>query len=591
MIRNDRKRLNELKSEIRAAHDREPLDLLVKDVQLVDVYSAEILATNIGIKNGRVVTISPTLPKLPPLAVIDGEHKYAIPGLIDAHVHIETTLLTPPALAEVIVPHGTTSMLIDPMEISNVAGLDGLLAFIEGIDRLPYRIFIEVSSRVPTAPGLETTGGALGVAETERLLDLDEAVSLGELDPAKIDTLSDEHLLKIIAAHSRGKIANGHAIGLFGSGLQAYAAAGLNDDHECVTFDELRARLAVGMGVMVREGSSERNLDALISGVVEHGTDTRNLMFCTDDKHTSDIRAEGHINYNVNRAIELGLAPMKAIRMATLNTAQHFHIEHLLGSIAPGRYADFILAPSIEHIDPQRVFVNGKLVAQGGKLAVSVPHIDYPDNLRHTVKLHHSLDDDDFAIRSKGDSIRARVIDLIPGQIVNNVMEATLTVKDGIVQPDTERDVLPMFCVERYGKNGNIGRGLIHGFGLKHGAIAGSVSHDHHNIVVVGVDKHDMLVAVEALVEVQGGFVVVDDGAVQALLPLPLCGLMSEAQTEVVDRELAEVRKAAHSLGCPLDTPFMALSFVSLPTVPALGLTDRGLIDVLNHSIVPLSIE
>jgi len=591
VIRNDRKRLNELKSEIRAAHDREPLDLLVKDVQLVDVYSAEILATNIGIKNGRVVTISPTLPKLPPLAVIDGEHKYAIPGLIDAHVHIETTLLTPPALAEVIVPHGTTSMLIDPMEISNVAGLDGLLAFIEGIDRLPYRIFIEVSSRVPTAPGLETTGGALGVAETERLLDLDEAVSLGELDPAKIDTLSDEHLLKIIAAHSRGKIANGHAIGLSGASLQAYAAAGLNDDHECVTFDELRARLAVGMGVMVREGSSERNLDALISGVVEHGTDTRNLMFCTDDKHTSDIRAEGHINYNVNRAIALGLDPMKAIRMATLNTAQHFHIEHLLGSIAPGRYADFILAPSIEHIDPQRVFVNGKLVAQGGKLAVSPPHIDYPDNLRHTVKLHHSLDDDDFAIRSDSDSIRARVIDLIPGQIVNNVMEATLTVKDGIVQPDTERDVLPMFCVERYGKNGNIGRGLIHGFGLKHGAIAGSVSHDHHNIVVVGIDKHDMLVAVKALAEAQGGFVVVDDGAVQALLPLPLCGLMSEAQTEVVDRELAEVRKAAHSLGCPLDTPFMALSFVSLPTVPALGLTDRGLIDVLNHSIVPLSIE
>ncbi len=584
-------RLDELKSEISAAYDREPLDLLVKNVQLVDVYSAEIVATNIGIKNGRVVTISPTLPKLPPLAVIDGEHKYAIPGLIDAHVHIETTLLTPPALAEVIVPCGTTTMLIDPMEISNVAGLDGLLAFIEGIDRLPYRIFIEVSSRVPTAPGLETTGGALGVTETERLLDLDAAVSLGELDPAKIDTLSDEHLLKIIAAHKRGKIANGHAIGLSGSGLHAYAAAGLNDDHECVTFDELRARLAVGMGVMVREGSSERNLDALISGVVEHGTDTRNLMFCTDDKHTSDIRAEGHINYNVNRAIELGLAPMEAIRMATLNTAQHFHIEHLLGSIAPGRYADFILASSVEHIEPQRVFVNGELVAQGGKLVGSVPHIDYPDNLRHTVKLHHKLVDDDFVIRSDSDSIRARVIDLIPGQIVNNAIEATLAVKDGIILPDIEHDVLPMFCVERYGKNGNIGRALIHGFGLKKGAIAGSVSHDHHNIVVVGVDRHDMRVAVEALAEAQGGFVVVDDGAVQAILPLPLCGLMSEEKTEVVDRELAEVRKAAQSLGCPLDTPFMALSFVSLPTVPALGLTDRGLIDVLNHSIVPLSIE
>lgn len=317
-------------------------------------------------------------------------------------------------------------MLIDPMEISNVAGLDGLLAFIEGIDRLPYRIFIEVSSRVPTAPGLETTGGALGVAETERLLDLDAAVSLGELDPAKIDTLSDEHLLKIIAAHRRGKIANGHAIGLAGRALQAYTTSGLNDDHECVTFEELQARLALGMGVMVREGSSERNVDALISGVVKHGTDTRNLMFCTDDKHTADIRAEGHINYNVNRAIELGLAPMEAIQMAPLNIAQHFHIEHLLGSISPGRYADFILAPSIEHIEPQRVFVNGELVAQEGRLVADVPHIDYPDNLGHTVKLHHDLVDDDFVIRSDGDWIHARVIDLIPGQIVNNASEATL---------------------------------------------------------------------------------------------------------------------------------------------------------------------
>jgi len=591
VAQRDVKMLSELKEEIAAAYDREPLDLLVKDVQLVDVYSSGIVATNIGVKNGRVVTISSTLPKLPPLAVIDGEHKYAVPGLIDAHVHIETTLLTPLALAEVIVPRGTTTMLIDPMEISNVAGLDGLLAFIEGIDLLPYRIFIEVSSRVPTAPGLETTGGALGVAETERLLDLDAAVSLGELDPAKIDTLSDEHLLKIIAAHRRGKIANGHAIGLSGSALQAYAAAGLNDDHECVTFEELRDRLALGMGVMVREGSSERNVDELISGVVKHGTDTRNLMFCTDDKHTSDIRAEGHINYNVNRAIELGLNPLEAIRIATLNTAQHFHIDHLLGSIAPGRYADFILAPSIEHIEPERVFVDGELVAQERRLIVDVPRIDYPDNLRHTVKLHHKLVDDDFAIRSNGDSIRARVIDLIPGQIVNNASEATLAVKDGDILPDIEHDVLPMFCVERYGKNGNIGRGLIHGFGLKRGAIAGSVSHDHHNIVVVGVDKRDMRVAAEALAEAQGGFVVVDDGAVLAILPLPLCGLMSEEEPEVVDRKLAAVRDAAHVLGCSLETPFMALSFVSLPTVPVLGLTDHGLIDVKQHRIINLFLD
>ncbi len=588
MIKSDRERLNGLKSEISAAYDREQLDLLVKDVALVNVYSGKITETNIGIKNGRVVTIWPKPPKNPPLAVIDGAHNYAIPGLIDAHCHIESTLLTPAALSEVIVPQGTTTLLIDPMEIANVAGYEGLIAFMQGIDALPYRIFVEVSSRVPTAPGLETTGGILGIEETERLLDLPTAVSLGELDPSKIDTLSDEHLLKIIAAHRRGKIANGHAIGLDGLALQAYVTAGLSDDHECVTFDELQARVELGMAVMIREGSSERNLDNLIKGVIEYEIDTRNLMFCTDDKHTSDILREGHINYNVNRAIELDLDPIQAIQMATLNTAQHFRIDHLIGSMTPGRFADFILSPSMDKIQPKHVFVSGRLVAEEGRLLVDTPRITYPDGLRRTVKLHHKLTGNDFTIAANGDTARVRVIDLIPGQIVNNAIEATLTVKDNTVIPDVEQDVLPICCVERYGKNGNIGRGFIHGFDLKRGAIAGSVAHDHHNIVVVGVDPHDMLLAVEALVESQGGFVVVSGGAVLSLLPLPLCGLMSEEETETVAEKLASVRSAARSLGCTLETPFMALSFVSLPTVPELGITDHGLVDVKQHKITSL---
>jgi len=588
VIQSDKERLNELKSQISAAYGREPLDLLVKNVRLVNVYSGNVILTNIGIKAGRVVTISPESPPVRPIAIFEGDDMYAIPGLIDAHCHIESTLLTPAALSEVIVPQGTTTLLIDPMEIANVAGYEGLIAFMHGIDALPYRIFIEVSSRVPTAPGLETTGGVLGVEETERLLDHPRAVSLGELDPSKIDRLSEEHLSKIIAAHRRGKIANGHAIGLDGLALQAYATAGLSDDHECVTFAELRARVELGMAVMIREGSSERNLDTLINGVVETGTETRNLIFCTDDKHTSDILREGHISYNVNRAIELGLDPIQAIQMATLNTAQHFRIDHLIGSITPGRFVDFILSPSLEQIEPEHVFVNGRLVAEEGRLVVDLPHVSYPDNLRHTVKLHHKLTDNDFTIAANGDMARVRVIELIPGQIVNNAIEATLTVKDGIILPDVDQDVLPICCVERYGKNGNIGRGFIHGFDLKQGAIGGSVAHDHHNIVVVGVDPHDMRVAVQALVESQGGFVVVKEGAVRALLPLPLCGLMSEEKTVVVDKKLAAVRDAARDLGCTLETPFMALSFVSLPTVPELGITDHGLVDVKEHKIIRL---
>jgi adenine deaminase len=234
-------------------------------------------------------------------------------------------------------------------------------------------------------------------------------VSLGELDPSKIDRLSEEHLSKIIAAHRRGKIANGHAIGLDGLALQAYAAAGLSDDHECVTFAELRARMELGMTVMIREGSSERNLDVLVSGVIETGTETRNLIFCTDDKHTSDILREGHISYNVNRAIELGIDPIQAIQMATLNTAQHFRIDHLIGSITPGRHADFILSPSMDKIQPEHVFVGGRIVAEEGKLLVDTPRITYPDGLRRTVKLHHKLHDNDFTIAANGDTVSVRV--------------------------------------------------------------------------------------------------------------------------------------------------------------------------------------
>ncbi len=581
-------RLEELVTRIEAAAGNVPLDLFIENVRLVNVYTGSVVETSIGVKGGRVATISSDPPKLKLSSIYSGEGMYAIPGLIDAHCHIESTLLTPAALAEAILPQGTTTLLIDPMEIANVAGSDGLLAFMDGMDDLPYRIFIEVSSRVPTAPGLETTGGVLGLAETERLLDHPRAVSLGELDPAKIESLSAEHLAKIIAAQARGKIANGHAIGLAGAGLQAYAAAGLADDHECVTFDQLAARVELGMKVMIREGSSERNLDALISGVVNHGLDTRDLMFCTDDKHPSDIRREGHINYNVNRAIALGLDPIAAIQMATRNTAEHFRIDHLVGAIAPGRYADLLLSPSLERVEPRAVFVGGKLASKDGETTIPISAPEYPEKLRRTVHLFRKISRDDFRIPADGERRRVRVIELIPGQIVNRAGEAELAVVDGELQPDLEGDALPIFCVERYGMNGNIGRALIRGFSLKRGAIAGSVAHDHHNIMVVGIDPEDMHTAVMALVESQGGFVVVADRKVRAILPLPLCGLMSERKMEEVDADLSAVRRAARALGCTLATPFMTLSFVSLPTVPELGITDRGLVDVKKHRIVPI---
>ncbi len=578
-----------LRSRVRAALDQEPLDLLVRDAQLVEVYSGRLMPADIGIKGGRIVSTLPGRFR-EAAEVIEAEGRYAVPGFIDSHVHIESTLLTPASLAEVIVPTGTTTLLIDPMEIANVAGMSGLEAFLASLPTLPYRIFIQVSSRVPTAPGLETTGGELGFDEVASLLAWPEAVSLGELDPSKVLGLSEEHLRKVIAAQSLGKLANGHAIGLVGPELDAYAAAGLTDDHECVNIDQLEERLSRGMAVMIREGSSERNLIDLITGVLERQVDTRHLMFCTDDKHPSDIREEGHINFNVNEAIRLGLPALAAIQMATLNAAAHFRLDHLIGSITPGRLADVLLCDSLENLWPHQVIVGGQLVAQDRRLRVEVPAAGFPAWLRETVHVRPGLSASDFEFPAQGSLVRVRAIEIVPNQIFNYLREVELPVVEGKALPNPQADVLKLAAIERHGVNGNLAVGWVIGFGLKRGAIASSVAHDHHNILVVGADDRDMLACVAALQESQGGFVAVQDGEVLARLRLPLAGLISEQPAGEVEAELGRVRNAAASLGCQLATPFMTLSFVSLPSIPEAGFSDRGLIDVATHRLIPVQI-
>jgi len=319
---------------------------------------------------------------------------------------------------------------------------------------------------------------------------------------------------------------------------------------------------------------------------VRENIDTHNLMFCTDDKHPLDILREGHIDWCVSRAIELGLSPLAAVRMATLNPARHFRLEGVLGAVAPGRQADFVLTPKLKPIEPVHVFVGGRHVAAEGELLSPPAPPAPPKAARHTVRLKRKLSREDFVLRAERDEVLVRVIELIPDQIVNRAGVAALSVYEGRAIPDLEEDVLPIACVERYGASGNVALAFVRGFGLRRGAIAGSVAHDHHNILVVGTNPEDMSTAVEALAGSQGGFVVVEGGKILALLPLPLWGLMSDQDLTTVNRELEKVREAARELGCPLATPFMALSFLSLPTVPELGLTDKGLVDVRAHRLI-----
>lgn len=582
----------EINTTVNTGLGRIKCDLKLENVQLVNVYSSEIYNTNIYIKGKRIVSICPDA-NLEAEKIIECGGKYALPGFVDSHMHFETTLLAPEALGDIILPQGTTTLCLDAMEIANVAGEEGLKEMLKSIDELPYRAYLEVSSRVPTAPNLETTGGVLGIKEVEELLDWTESLSLGEIDPSKILYFGGEYLEKIAATLKRRKKVNGHAIGRFGQELNVYASAGISDDHECVEFNELVDRLKLGMSVMVREGSSERNVEKLIRGVVENSIPTENLLFCTDDKHVNDIISEGHINFNVNKAIKLGLDPMKAIQIATINAAKHFRIEDEIGSITPGRLADILLVEDLNNIQPEKVFFEGKLVAEKGSILNKGKPKNYPDWIKNTVKFKNPVTKDSFVVRSarKDDFTKINVIKLIDNQIINTWITVELPVRNGQICRDMENDLLKLSVVERYGKTGGIGTGFVKGFKLKKGALASSVSHDHHNIVCVGTNDEDMSIAVNALKEIQGGFVVVENGKVIGQLQLSLGGLMSQLPAEDVIPKAEKINRIARTLGTDMSSPFMTLSFISLPTVPELGLTDKGLVDVLAHKLIDLEVK
>lgn len=580
----------EIKTLVETGLGRRPCDRKLRNVRLVNVCSGEIYPTDIYIQGRRIVSIDPEA-QLEANEVIDCGGQYALPGLIDSHMHFESTMLSPEALANLVVPKGTTTLCADLMEIANVAGEEGLRAMLTCLKRLPCRMLIEVSSRVPTAPGLETTGAELDAEAVGRILSWPESVALGEMDPSKILLVKDEYLQKIQTTLAQRKIANGHAIGRMGQELNVYASAGLSDDHECVEPEELLARLRLGMRVLIREGSTERNLDALVKGVLEAGLSCENLCFCTDDKHAIEILREGHINYNINRAIQVGLDPMRAIQIATVNAARHFRVEDEIGSITPGRLADILLSPSLEDIQPSMVLFEGRVVSENGTMREPCQVQSYPDWIKDTVHLKKPVTADIFRIPAQKERVRVNLIELIDRQIINRWTTAELDGESGVLRPAPERDIAKLAVVERYGKTGGVGLGFVRGFTLRRGAMAYSMSHDHHNIVVIGCNDADMALAVNTVAELHGGLAVALEGQVLDSMALPIGGLMSEDTAEAVIAQLDQMNLAAARTGCTLPAPFMTLSFISLPTVPELGITDLGLVDVNAHRLIPLEAE
>lgn len=570
---------------------RIPCDYVLANLKLVNVCSREITENGrIFVKGKRIVSIDPGA-KLKAAEEIDCSGLYAMPGFIDCHMHFSSSMINPEAMAQAIIPKGTTCLCADFMEIANVTGAPVVDVMLENADKLPYRIVIEVPTRVPTAPGLETTGNVISVEETRELLRRPETITLGEIAPAKVLHRTDESIQKICDALNLGKVVNGHAVGCTFDELSVYASAGITDDHECVEWEEALNRLRLGMYVLIREGSGARNEAMFVENALKLGYSFENTGFCSDDKHVTDIFNEGHINHNINYAIRLGVDPMTAIQIATINAAKHFRIDQDFGSLTPGRYADIVFSKSIENIQPYMVYFEGKKVFEQDVLPVAkVDHV-YPEWIRDTVRFKREITSGLFKIPAPDGvaEVTVQIPELVKDQIVNIKHIAKLPVINGEVQRDPTNDIMKFSIVERYGKNGNVGNYFVKGFTLECGAMAYSMSHNHQNICIIGANDEDMCVAANAIHNMKGGLVTVINGEIVAQMPLTIGGLISEElEAQTIADQLDVMNASAKKTGCTLAAPFMTLSFIAHPAIPELAPTDMGIVDVATQGFVPM---
>ena len=543
-----------------------PAQLLFKNARVVNVFSGEIHKTNVAVDDGRVIGFGDYQAK----KVIDLKGAYLAPSLIDGHFHVESSMLTAPEFARAVVPHGTGAVVIDPHEYANVLGLDGIRYVLESTKNLAVDFFIMLPSCVP-ATHLETAGAKLTADDLKLMMHDERIAGVAELMNFPGVFLGHKSELAKIDA-GKGKAIDGHAPGLRGKNLNAYSLAGIRSDHESVAVDEAREKLRLGMHILLREGSTERNLKHLLPLLNAHNT--QNCSFATDDKLAGDLVTEGHIDHAVRVAIKGGIPPIAALQIATINTARHYRLANL-GAIAPRYWADFIVFDDLKNFRVRQTWKKGVLVADNGKyLAKSPKKVSLP---RSTMNLRYSPKD--FVVKAAAPAKKMRVIELIPDQIVTKEFIAAPKVLNGEVVADASRDILKLLVVERHRATGNVGVGFVRGFKLKRGAIGSTVAHDAHNVIVAGTNDADILFAIQQLEKMQGGQIAVAEGKVKAELPLPIAGLVTDQPLPKAMKLIDDLNAAAHALGCDLAAPFMALSFLALSPIPALKLTDQGLID------------
>ncbi len=579
---------------VAVAAGRDAADLVVRGGRVVNVHSREILdGWDVAVAAGRFAYVGPDASHCMGDAteIVEADGNYVIPGLCDGHMHIESGMLTPAEFARAVIPHGTTTMFVDPHEIANVLGLRGVRLMHDEAALQPISIFTQMPSCAPSAPGLETTGHEIGPEDVTEAMSWPGIVGLGEMMnfPGVING-DAKMLAEMAVTMTSGKTVGGHyASPDLGPAFHAYAAGGAADDHEGTREDDAVARVRQGMRAMLRLGSAWHDVEDQITAVTKKGLDPRNFILCTDDCHSGTLVHEGHMNRVVRHAIDCGCDPIVALQMATLNTASHFGLERELGSIAPGRRADMILTTDLKALPILKVFARGAIVAEDGEIRVDCPHLDWPADVRSTVRLGRRLEAKDFEIASPegANTVTVRVIGIVENQAPTRALKAQLQVEDGVVEPKGE--IAQIALVERHRGTGGVINGFVSGFGYRgRVAVASTVAHDSHHMIVVGTDRGTMAAAANRLVEVGGGVTVWKEGEEIALVELPIAGLMSDRPAAEVAARAQRMVEAMADCGCTLNNAYMQHSLLALVVIPEIRISDLGLVDVTRFELTGL---
>lgn len=576
------------------AQGHTPADTVIRDVTLVNVCTHELQEhMDVAISMGRIALVGDASHCIGENThIIDACGAAIAPGFLDGHIHVESSMISVGEYARAVIPHGTTGIFMDPHEICNVLGLEGVKCMVEDAKRTPLKAMVTTPSCVPAVPGFEDTGSSVGPEDIRGTMGWDNVVGLGEMMNFPGILSSDERTHAIVGETLQaGKTVTGHySLPETGPGLNAYIASGVRCCHESTRAEDALAKMRLGMYAMFREGSGWRDLHEVAKSITQQEIDTRFAVLVSDDNHPHTLMAQGHIDHILRRALEEGIDPITAIQMVTINCAQCFQLDHEMGSVTPGKCADIVLLKDLKSMEVLQVLIDGQTVAKDGRMTLEFAPFHYPQWATGSMHVAGEITPESFQILAQGETATVRVMEVASGKVDNRETRAVLPVVNGQLHSDPAQDVLKAVVLERHHETGKKGVGFVKGFQIQKGAMASTVAHDAHNLLVIGTNDEDMALAANTLIQCGGGMVVVQDGQVLGLVPLPIAGLMSDQPVDQVSALVEQLESAWEKIGCEMVSPFMTMALIPLACLPQLRLTDRGLVDCVRFQFVPLEI-